>query len=120
MVGAAFGFPRQRRLRSKRDFDRVFEHSVRSQDAFFSVLARRNELGLARLGLAVSVKVAGTGAARNRLKRIIRESFRLASGLAPLDLVVTARAGAATQSSALLRESLGAHWRALVERCARS
>ena len=120
MPDAASRFPRQKRLRSKPEFDRVFERSIRSSDAFFSVLARMNELGFPRLGLAVSVKAAGSGVARNRLKRVIRESFRLVSGLPSLDLVVTARPGAAREPRTVLRASLDGHWQRLAERCARS
>jgi ribonuclease P protein component len=120
MTGAAFAFPRQHRLRKKPDFDRVFERSLRSSDAHFTVLARPNELGSARLGLAVSVKSAGGGVPRNRLKRTVRESFRQTADLPALDFVVTARAGAADQPAAALRASLAHHWRQLAERCARS
>lgn len=112
-------FPRQHRLRSKVEFDRVFERNSRSSDAYFSVLARPNETGHARLGLAVSKKAAPDAADRNRIKRQVRESFRTTT-LPALDLVVSARSAAAAAPSAALRASLAQHWLKVVERCARS
>lgn len=114
----AKGHPRQRRLRQKPEFDRVFERSQRSSDAYFSVLARPNDAGLPRLGLAVSVKAAGSGVARNRIKRLAREAFRQAEGLPAIDLVVTARPGLAKQPNPVLRASLDRHFRTLADRAA--
>lgn len=110
------GHPRQQRLRQKPEFDRVFERAQRSSDAYFAVLARPNEAGVARLGLAVSVKAAGSGVARNRIKRLAREAFRTFDGRPALDFVVTARPGLAAQPNPVLRASLDRHFRALAER----
>jgi len=113
-------FPRQHRLRSKVEYDRVFERSSRSSDAYFMVLARPNDAGHARLGLAVSRKAAPEAVDRNRLKRLAREHFRTAVDLPPLDFVVTARPAAVGQPNAVLRASLAQHWLTVIERCARS
>src|SRR6201987_5884513 len=72
-----FTLPARLRRRHKGDFDAAYARGRRMSDGFFSVTARVNEAGVPRLGLAVAVKVAGSGVARNRLRRIIRESFRL-------------------------------------------
>lgn len=48
---------------------------------------------------------------RNRLRRIVRESFRHRSAeLPPLDIVVMAREGAAATANADLFASLARHW----------
>ena len=71
------------------------------------MLARRNQLAHARLGLAVSRKAVGNAVDRNRLKRIMREVFRLARHELPaLDIVVLARPRSADAASAELRRSL--------------
>jgi ribonuclease P protein component len=58
---------------------------------------------------------------RNRIKRRIREYFRQHRHLLPMvDLVVNARAGAATASHDQTAASLTTHWRRVSERCARS
>lgn len=113
-------FPRQHRLRSKVEFDRVFERNARSSDAYFSVLARPNEVGHARLGLAVSKKAAPDAVDRNRIKRAAREHFRCCVALPAIDFVVTARPAAVAAPAAALRASLAHHWLKVIDRCARS
>ncbi len=123
MVGVGLGpspqaHPRQQRLRKKPEFDRVFERSQRSSDAYFSVLARSNDAGIARLGMAVSVKAAGNGVGRNRIKRLAREAFRQCQDKPALDFVITARPGLSKQANPVLRASLDRHFKALAERAA--
>jgi ribonuclease P protein component len=85
------------------------------------VIIRPNESGRARLGLAVGVKAAGNAVQRNRLKRLVRESFRhRQQDLPPVDLVVNARSAAAKAPNAEIRASLASHWDRIVRRCARS
>jgi ribonuclease P protein component len=80
----------------------------------FSVRYRQNELGHARLGLAVSKRVSKRAVERNRIKRLLRESFRrIRSQLPPLDLVVMAREQAAGVPGPELLAELDALWRKL-------
>lgn len=77
----------------------------------FTVLYKRNAGAQARLGLAISRKHCRGAVARNRLKRIIRESFRLhREALTGLDLVVINHAPAARASNKALFDSLTGHW----------
>jgi len=79
------------------------------------VLYRSNDRDDARLGLAISRKNSRLAVERNRLKRIIRESFRThRAALRGLDIVVMNRQGAETQANGRLFQSLAAHW----DRCA--
>lgn len=108
--------PARLRLRRKRDFDATYARGRRLSDGFFTVIATANELGVPRLGLAVAVRAAGGAVARNRLRRIIRESFRLHQRALPaLDLVVSCRPAARTAPGPALRESLAALWRRLAD-----
>ena len=115
MVGSGSGFPRERRLRTWKEFGRVFADPVRSSDRFFTILARPNDVGMARLGLAISRKAAKRAVDRNRLKRIAREVFRHKT-LPAWDYVVTARPQAASAPSAALHESLDGLFDKLVRR----
>jgi ribonuclease P protein component len=111
--------PAQRRLRRKADFDAAYAHGRRFGNGFFGVTAFLNNKGWPRLGLAVAVRTAGTGVERNRLRRIIRESFRLHQHDLPgVDLVVSARGRAKDAPSAELRASLAALWGKVTEQCA--
>jgi ribonuclease P protein component len=76
-----------------------------------------NQVTHARLGLAIATKTFGSAVARNRIKRIARESFRLNQHAIPaLDITVAARAAARTASPALLRASLDELWQQLARR----
>jgi ribonuclease P protein component len=114
-------FPRDHRLTDKPEFDLVHREGLRVSDGLFAVIARPNALGHARLGLAVGVRAAGNAVRRNRVKRIIRETFRAnQQELPPVDLVVNAKPGAGTAQAAALRASLVALWTRVSQRCARS
>lgn len=90
----------------------MFTNSRRSADAFFTVLAARDQDNVtARLGLAISKKQVRRAVDRNRLKRLARDVFRLHRGeLDGLDLVVMARAKATTTDNRTLCEALLRHF----------
>ena len=103
---------RKHRLLDKQSFGRVFNNARRSRDNMFTVLYRPNDADEARLGLAIGKKNCKLASGRNRLKRIIRESFRQHRGqLAGLDIVVLNQPAAASASNATLFASLARHWK---------
>lgn len=107
-------FPARRRLRRKSDFEAAYAGGRRLGNGFFGVIALSNDQGGPRLGLAVAVRVAGGAVERNRIRRIIRESFRRHQHeLPPLDLVVSARQRARDAAGATLHESLAALWKSV-------
>jgi ribonuclease P protein component len=115
------GFPAQRRLRRKSEFDYVHAHGRRVSDSFFTATASPNEAGGARLGLAVASKAAGGSVGRNRLRRLIRETFRLRQHELPcVDIVVSARAQARAARNEQLRASLNRLWDRVKDQCASS
>ena len=72
----ALPFPKSAHLRSEADFERVYARKCKAADGVLLVFADRNDLGHPRLGLSVSRKHGGA-VVRNRLKRLLREAFRL-------------------------------------------
>ena len=83
-------------------------------DALFVIQRVNNDAGGARLGMAVSIRAAGNAVRRNRLRRLIRESFRMHRGELPaVDVLVTARAPATAATSQEIFASLERHWRAI-------
>ena len=106
-------FSRQSRLLKPAQFRLVFQRPIRSFDDYFRVMARANGIQQHRIGMAVSKKACAKAVGRNRIKRLVRESFR-ASMLDPstdiaLDIVVLPTAQAAKQTNKKLDESLSIH-----------
>jgi ribonuclease P protein component len=98
-----YGFPKGNRLRSWRDFERVYRQGRLFQNRYFRIFYRKRS-GPPRLGLVVSRKL-GKAVARNRAKRIIREAFRLNKArLENLEVIVQLRAGAEGLSNRELKE----------------
>jgi ribonuclease P protein component len=99
------------RLRRPADYRRVFDKPFRSTDPYFVVLARPDEEHPARLGLAIAKKCAGRAVQRNRIKRIVRESFRHNRlVLKGVDCVVLCRQRAVGATNRQLFDSLATHW----------
>lgn len=113
--------PAELRLRRKSQFEAAYASGRRLGDGYFSVTMSPNEVGRPRIGLAVAVKIAGNSVKRNRIRRLIRESFRLSQlEIPPVDLIVSARARAKDASSDELRASLAALWDKVRKQCASS
>ena len=68
---------RDARLTSKADFDRVFADNQRARTDYVMVMARPNQVGYPRLGMVVAKRLLARAVDRNRVKRCVRESFRL-------------------------------------------
>ena len=111
--------PAQRRIRRKADFETIYSRGRRFGNGFFGVTAFWNDKGWPRLGLAVAVRAAGSGVERNRIRRIIRESFRVHQHELPgIDLIVSARDRARGAAGQELHASLTALWKKVSEQCA--
>ena len=114
-----FSFPPQLRLKKPAEFKNVFAKPVKSSDAYFTLLAIKNDFDHPRLGLAIAKKNIKKAIHRNVIKRAVRENFRMQQqSLGNLDIVVLARREAVDAPLELLRKSLEKHWLRLVSRCA--
>lgn len=82
----------ENRLTEKKDFSEVFDQpNCKYSTAELLVLARSTDIPVARLGVVVPKKNIRKAVARNRIKRVIRESFRLHKNqLENWDIVVLA------------------------------
>ena len=97
-------FPKSVRVLRQAEFDLVYQGSVFAADDVLVIRARRNEIGVTRLGLSVSRKV-GNAVVRNHWKRRIREAFRKQRLQMPvgMDLVVRPKKGATCNYTAIHR-----------------
>lgn len=108
-------------MRLKADFERVQGGGKRIADSFFSMTFLANDLGAPRLGLAVAIRTAGNAVARNRVRRIVKESFRLRQHRLPaIDCVVAARPPVKGADARALHASLDSLWSRVTTRCASS
>lgn len=63
-------------LKENRDFRRLYHRGKSAATKYLVLYAAKNKLGYNRLGLTASVKLGGA-VQRNRVKRILREAYRL-------------------------------------------
>ena len=69
-------FPRDRRIRSGLDFQRIYAGKMKAANSCLLLFAARNSYGRTRIGLSVSRR-NGNSIVRHRLRRMLRESYRL-------------------------------------------
>ena len=88
----SYSFPKSHRLHGPEMFAAVYDARVRESRGPLLVYALPNSLPHLRLGLSVSRKI-GTAVRRNRIKRQLREAFRLMQHDLPrgYDLVIVVR-----------------------------
>jgi ribonuclease P protein component len=84
--------PKKLQLRATADYAAVFDARTREGRGPLTTYAKPNGLPHARLGMSVSRKV-GNAVRRNRIRRLIRESYRLMQHDFPCgyDLVIVVR-----------------------------
>ena len=91
-----YTFRKEEKIRRRADFLRISKEGTKYWTDHFRVALCPNELSLRRLGITVGKNV-GSAVERNRVKRRIRECFRLNKEIFPgsTDFVITAQKGAA-------------------------
>lgn len=88
-------------LRNGLEFEQVYKQGKRRPGPGFVLIFSPNNLGFSRLGISVHRQIRGA-VKRNRIKRIIRESFRLHREIYPqcADIVFAIRPAMELDSTA--------------------
>lgn len=108
-------FSRDKRLLIPRQFKAVFDSpggKIPGKNVL--LLVRENNLDHPRIGMVIGKKSVKLSVERNRLKRLIRESFRQHQDLlGGWDIVVVARKGIAESNNADIARQFGKFWKRL-------
>ena len=100
-------FTREERIRKRNDFITVYRTGVRIATRHFVVYVCKNQLGSRRLGVSIGKKI-GNAVKRNRIKRLLREFFRLNKDILPdsHDFVIVATRDASSLHYRVICEEL--------------
>jgi ribonuclease P protein component len=92
MNSKTYKFPRSHRLQHALEFRRVYDAKSKEARGPLVIFAIPNDLPHPRLGLSVGRPV-GTAVKRNRIKRLLREAFRMMQHDLPVgyDIVINVR-----------------------------
>ncbi len=113
-----YTYSREQRLLTPGDFKPVFANPVRAASPQLTLLAVPNALGHPRIGLTIAKKQVKKACQRNRIKRIVRDSFRLHQhDLPAVDIVVIGKKGVELLDNAALHKLVDKLWRKLSRRC---
>ena len=110
-----FTFSKQQKILKSSEFKKVYGKSSKIHSKYF-LLLYVPEVEHARLGITVSKKCSKRAVDRNRLKRVVRESFRLhANQLPNADSVIIAKKQAVRVDNTALFSDLDHLWVKLVD-----
>jgi ribonuclease P protein component len=94
-IATRYGLGAERRLADKADFERLLSAGTRQSRSGYTFFISTRATGPARLGILVTRRHAAKATVRNRIKRCIREAFRLEqAGLGAMDVLVRPPLGA--------------------------
>ena len=104
----SFSFKKEERILKRAEFINLNLHGKRYYTKNFVVILRQNKSDITRLGITVS-KRFGNSVKRNRVKRLIREFFRLNKQQAPkgYDIVIIALKRSGNINFLKVKEELG-------------
>lgn len=116
------GFGREKRLLTPAHFKQVFDSPTgKVPGKNVLLLARDNSFEHPRLGLVIGKKSVKLAVQRNRIKRVVRETFRQhQDNLAGWDIVIVARKGLGDLDNAELFQQFAKLWQRLARNKPRS
>ncbi len=110
-------FPADYRLLTAKQYKQVFTNPKKATSRNFTLLACVNSLDYPRLGLIVAKKNVRLAVDRNRIKRLIRESFRQHNQHLPkIDLVILVRRASSELPNQVLFEQLEGLWKKIARK----
>ena len=104
----SFSFPKDEKILNRADFVKLNRSGKRLYTKHFTLILKLNGQGVTRLGVTVSKKT-GNAVKRNRVKRLIREFFRLNKANFPqgYDIVIIAKKDAGYLDLWKIEEEIG-------------
>lgn len=110
-------FSKQQRLLLPQEFKAVFDHNtLKASHPSLLLLAKIQINGSARLGLVITKKHVRLAVQRNRVKRLLRESFRHhQQALFGLDIVALARPGLGKLDNTQMKALFDTQWQRLLK-----
>jgi len=114
----SYSFSKNRRLLKASEYQEVFDRNkLKVAHPKLLLLAKQSDCDQSRLGLVVGKKNIPTAVGRNRVKRLVRETFRQAQFPTALDIIFLARKDADKLSKTELNLLLKQSWGRLGQRC---
>jgi len=112
-----YEFNRESRLLTPGQFQSVFTKPIRFGSSHITILVSQNPDNNNRLGLAIAKKRVKLAVQRNRIKRLVRESFRLNQHELPnIDIVVMVKSGTDKLDNTQINQQLEKIWRKIIQR----
>ncbi|NRB37341.1 MAG: ribonuclease P protein component [Pseudomonadales bacterium] len=119
---SSYAFGKDKRLLVAADYKNVFDNNewkVSNKESL--CLSVKNDKQAPRLGLVIAKKNVKLAVHRNRIKRIIRDSFRLHQHVLPnADIVILARRGLGEKTNAEIHKQFEDTWRRLIKKANKS
>jgi ribonuclease P protein component len=110
-------FLSKQHIRTLAQFQRVYQLRQRFPGRFYVLYYRDNQAGYPRLGVVASNRNVRTAVVRNLVKRLAREAFRHhQQQLQAVDIIIVAKADAATASKRDLHKCLEKLFSQLIKR----
>jgi ribonuclease P protein component len=108
-------FKKQNRLLDSKEYSFVFNKAEKIGNRYFIILFRKNNKIFPRLGLIIAKKNIKHAVNRNKIKRIVRESFRnKVNNLNENDYIFLAKKEISQLSNLELRYKLDEKWKKLL------
>lgn len=107
-----YAFPYAVRLHTKKEFNSVFQNRISYGNGFFTIYLQEKKIpSITRIGIIVSRKL-GDAVKRNKIKRRIREIFRINRGRLKenIDLIIVVKIKAMELSYPKIQEVIFQLW----------